>query len=319
MDNFDLLQDVDFDNLEDSLRLTDPVSGRVLMSVCLNVTLFFREGMTQQKRQAMLDMLDDYQTMMDGKINFTTNPQTGAWKNLKKRPYMTPHDWLLDTPDEKWSFTYHGGEHHRDASDVRFMTLGKGSRDDKLGRLSWVTVNFPMTFFADWHESVQTVVLRWIKALQPLHGYAAFATTHNHFDDRKHEEMEYYLASHYPGLDVSNPISFGIKLEESIKGINWLTVVSQPYVDKVGGIEAVKAIDGLTVWKEGEVYLIQAAPAPMTKRIPDSYYQLGALFSPIRLKNMYTIHHSEEVGKAFHSDESFQQWLARFDAQPKEK
>ena len=221
--------------LEEQLKLVDEKDQRVLMTECLNLTLFFTEGYTLEKRQSILSMLSDYQIMMDGQLNFTTNPQTGTWKNLKKVSYPTPHRWLLDLPDEPWEFIYHGGAHHRDASDIRFDILGRAKWQDEGGKLSWVSINFPLTFFADWHESVQEVVLRWVNALQPVHGFAAIATTHNHFDDYRYEPFEFTFAQQYPGLDISNAITQGIWIKaDTIKGINWLTIVNQDILVQIG-------------------------------------------------------------------------------------
>ncbi len=303
--------------LEQKLKLIDEHDNRVLMTVCLNLTLYFKEGYQKDKRDAILAMLSDYQAMMQGKLNFTTNPHTGSWKNLTKTPYPTPHRWLPDLPDEPWEFIYHGGQHHRDASDIRFRILGRAKWKEEQGDLNWVTINFPLTFFADWEETFQDVVLRWIDWLQPVHGYAAIATTHNHFDNYQHEMAEYQFAQQYPGLDVSKHTSHGIKLRNTfIKGVNWLTIINQPFLDKVGGVEAVQAIPDIKVWQQGEVYLIQAAQAPALKTIPDSYYQLGALLEPLRVKDHYTIHKTEAPGKVFNSNEDYQHWLARFDKKP---
>lgn len=307
------------EQLEQQLKLIDDKDQRVLMTVCLNMTLFFTGSHTAEKRQAILTMFSDYQTMMDGKLNFTTNPQTGAWKNLAKVNYPTPQQWLLDLPDEPWEFIYHGGLHHRDASDVRFGILGCAKWEDDKGDLSWVSINFPLTFFADWHESVQEVLLRWVNALQPVHGFAAIATTHNHFDDYRYEPFEFAFAEQYPGLDISNAITQGIWLKaDTIKGINWLTILNQELLDKVGGVAALKAIDGITVWQQGAVYVIQASERPALQTIPDSYYQLGALFEPIRIKKHADIHRSNRHQQPVFGtvDGSYLQWLARFEQKP---
>ncbi|SHO55214.1 type VI immunity family protein [Vibrio quintilis] len=303
--------------LEQQLQLIEPGSQQILMTVCLNVTLFFEGGYEKSKREAILSMFADYQQMMAGQLNFTTNPQTGRWKDLRQSTYMTPDKWLLDTDeDEAWNFIYHGGEHHRDASDIRFSVLGCGDWEEEGDDLSWVTINFPLTFFADYSESFQDVLLRWIGALQPEHGYAAIATTHNHYDNTQYERSEYQFAQQYPGLDIPDHIGHGMHLKPHIKGINWLTIIHQSYLDTVGGLDALKTVEGIQVWQQGDVYLIQAADKPALQHIPDSYYQLGALFEPIRVKEHDTVHSTEAPGEVFNTPEDYQEWLARFDQKP---
>ena len=300
-------------SLEQQLRLVCPHTGTVLMSTCLSVSFYFRDANTPEKRQAVLNILTDYQTMMAGRINWTTNPQTGGWKNLRNKPYITPHDWLPSLSDVPWEFIYHGGERHRDASDIRFNILANATWEDDQGDLSWLTINFPLTFFADWPETAQDVLLRWSAELQPLHGLASLATTHNHFDDYQHEPIEYRWSQQFPGLDISNHIRHGLYLQQGIKGVNWLTFLHQDYLARVGGLDALKGIKGLTVYQAGEVYLLQAANKPALQHIPDTYYQLGAVLKPIRSPGDYTVHSLGEPGEVFWSGMDYERWLARFD------
>ncbi|NRD72167.1 DUF3396 domain-containing protein [Shewanella sp. VB17] len=299
-------------SLEEQLRLVCPETGTVLMSTCLNVSFYFRDANSPEKRQAVLNILSDYQTMMADKLNWTTNPQTGAWKNLRKKAYTSPHDWLLSLPDEPWEFIYHGGEHHRDASDIRFNILANAAWEDNKGHLSWLTINFPLTFFADWPESLQDVLLRWLAELQPLHGLASLATTHNHFKDYQHEPVEYNWSQQFPGLDISGHIDHGLYLQQGIKGINWLTFVHQDYLAQVGGLDALKGVQGLTAYQAGEVYMLQAANMPALQHIPETYYQLGAVLKPIRNTELYNIHHFKGEDGTF-SGKGYFEWLARFD------
>ncbi|SHF25055.1 type VI immunity family protein [Vibrio gazogenes] len=295
--------------LEQQLRLMDSKGQRVLMTVCLNLTMFFRGGNTPEKRQAILAMLTEYQQMMQGKLNFTTNPQTGSWKDLRKKPYQAPHDWLPELSDQEWEFVYHGGQHHRDASDIRFLVLGQASWQEQHGDLGWVTVNFPLNFFSTSTETFQDVALRWIEALQPLHGYGAISTTHNHFDDHEYESLEVQLAEQYPGLDIPDYIGHGLHLKEQIKGVNWLTIINQTHLDSIGGLSALETISGIRVWQRGDNTLVQAAEQPALAKIPPSYYQLGALLAPVRSTTLYEPHYEEDG----FTEEAYGQWLARFD------
>ena len=320
MDSF-CEQDTGMEALRSSLPLQLPDNGKkpgeVLMTLCLNLTLFFENAFEADTRQAILDMLSDYQRMMGDRIHFTTNPQTGNWKDLRKKPYMTPHDWLPRLPDEQWEFIYHGGAQHRDASDIRFDILAEDSSWHEGAGVSWLTINFPLTFFADWPESFQDLALRWIGRLQPRHGYAAIATTHNHFDDYRHEPLEFQLAQRYPGLDISNHIRNGRYLtRDTIKGINWQTILHDELLEQVGGLAALQRIPGLTAWQAGDIWLIQASERPALATIPDSYYALGALLEPIRDKNVYTVHHLEKPGEVFYTGYDYEAWLARFDRRP---
>lgn len=295
--------------LEQQLRLMDSKDQRVLMTVCLNLTLFFRGGNTPEKRQAILAMLTDYRQMMQGKLNFTTNPQTGSWKDLRKKPYQTPNDWLPELSDQEWEFVYHGGQHHRDASDIRFLVLGQASWQEQHGDLGWVTINFPLNFFSHYPETFQDLALRWIEALHPLHGYGAIATTHNHFDDHEYESLEVQLAEQYPGLDIPDYIGHGLHLKEQIKGVNWLTIIHQTHLDSIGGLSALETISGIRVWLRGDNTLIQASDQPALTTIPPSYYQLGSLLAPVRSTTRYEPHYEDEG----FTEEAYGQWLARFD------
>jgi hypothetical protein len=129
------------------------------------------------------------------------------------------------------------------------------------------------------------------------------------------------MAQRFPGLEAEYPIGHSIWLEHGIKGVNWLTVVGDPWLDRLGGADAVEAglasLDGRFIVHrfEGGV-LIQAGPQPELgdakhDRWPELYVKLAKYLKPIRITEHAPFHHAGP-GSRFDLERS-EAWLRRFD------
>ena len=303
----------DLDNLDKELELVNP-KGDVLLGICTKIVLYFDKGYTTEKRQAILTMFDEYRAMLKDQITFTQDRKYN-WIDLRQQSAPEVKEWLQPLPsDWQWEFLYKGGNREYDASNVNFSVLGRADWGEKKGRLSRVLIHFPLTFFATYHESVQDVLVRWLGYLQPLHGYAGIGTCRHLEENLAYRAAEYSVAQKYPGLEITNEISEGLDLNiETIKGISWQTILSRELLNKVGGVQALSPIKGLSVWQAKDVYLIQASDYPMLSDLPESYYQLANLLKPLYSQELW---YPQEVG-AFEQDIPFngleyKKWRERF-------
>lgn len=142
------------------------------------------------------------------------------------------------------------------------------------------------------------------------------ARSHGH-EHGMASSYEYQLARQFPGVDVRWPISLSRDLGDAIKGADWLTIVSEHYVDILGGREAVRqAMGDMPMLEYDDGVVLRAGAAPRlgdTEQgidLPD-YRRVAAIVEPVRMKHLKGIH----IGSAPHprfSREEYTQWLARF-------
>jgi len=125
------------------------------------------------------------------------------------------------------------------------------------------------------------------------------------------------MAMRFPGLDVLCPTSDALSCTDGIKGVNWLTVVSDPLLARLDGVDAVEAQAGgdFTFHRYQGGAVIQAGERPQMgdrerNRWPELYIRLNALLKPIRAAKTYPFHH---YGPRRFDAERSNEWLRRFD------
>lgn len=301
--------------------IVHPTSGVILLRLCFQILFFFRQSGEVGKRQAVLDVLEEYTRVTGDVYRWTQNPQSGAWKRLIQgwKEYVQPKDWLMDiSSKESWEFIYHAGEKAADASDIEIDAYGEdfwGNRDPTMA--SYLLCQFPLDFFGT-PDDFASLARDWSARLRPEHGYGGFCLARSHGDEHgMASSYEYQLAQRFPGVDVRWPLSLCEDLGDAIKGADWLTIVSEHYVDILGGRKAVRqAMGDMPMLEYDDGVVLQAGPLPQlgdTEHgidLPD-YRRVAAIVEPVRMKHLKGIH----IGSAPHprfSREEYTQWLARF-------
>ena len=113
-------------------------------------------------------------------------------------------------------------------------------------------------------------------------------------------------------MEVDYPESHILYLQDGIKGVNWLTCLSDRWLDKLGGVAALRKSlsDDFILHEYPGGVVIQAGPAPevgdVNYRVPTERYRtLSRLLKPVRARG-----HAPLLG---FDQESTQVWFDRFD------
>ncbi|MCC5881692.1 MAG: DUF3396 domain-containing protein [Halomonas sp.] len=306
--------------------LTVETDNGVLFKICLGVALFFKGDQQEEKRQAVLDILADYRDLVGDQLTWTTNPATGKWKKLKGfDSYITPFDWLPTYGRGEWEFVYHGGKRRSDADNHSFVVLGTGHNDN----ISYVYCQFPIDFFIEREQKLPALVQQWCEKLKPEHGYAGFWLGRS-FGYEKNDEaviLEYRFGQRFPGLQINKFTTHSLNLHRGPKGVDWLTILSDSWLERLGGVERIKeAMGELPVLEYDGGAILRAGPMPQLgdNENPDldaalaDYRRVAAIIEPIRIKDHPSIH-PRLFGDARHEKrfdaQEYQAWLARFSPQ----
>ena len=104
------------------------------------------------------------------------------------------------------------------------------------------------------------------------------------------------IAERYPALDLLRPVNRTWRgahpdnfKEYWLVGINWLTLVGEPILSRLGGVAKItRGLDPRITWQEGDnTVLFQLGPHPITgqKSVDDDllplYFELGARLKPL--------------------------------------
>jgi hypothetical protein len=94
----------------------------------------------------------------------------------------------------------------------------------------------------------------------------------------------------FPGFNVENPVLLSRHLTNAIKGVNWLTILSDEFLNKLGGLEKIQGQldDNFPFYYYHGGGLIQSGTSPQIgdrnrKNIPKYYQQLGLVLKPVRV------------------------------------
>ena len=300
------------------LLVKDP-KGLVVLQVGLLVTLYFREGHTQQVRERVARCFEAYRTLCGPRLKWA-HPSKRGFQKLDGPPDMDPARFLREPdPDGRfeasgWEFYWHGGAQKEEASDLRVRAMGAPNRrGDELGFFS---ASLPLSWFLDHEGNFPSLVTQWCQTLLPLHGYGGIGLIESPRLSvaQSHGASAYALARRFPGLELDDPTTHILYLKDGIKGGNWLTVLSTAYVNAVGGAQPLtrKLGDGFEFHPYSEGVVVQAGPTPelgdVNRRIePVRYRELARLLRPLRPQV-----HGGFQGFGLTREKS-EEWLARFD------
>jgi hypothetical protein len=300
------------------LQETDE-EGRVVLRVGLVATWYFHEGYTLEKRQAVADCYDEYQASFGEHLRWRV--VEGGLFGPAKRKRRNHLDYLLKPgfaaakSDNNWAFIFHGGENKEDASDFRIDGLGASRMECERGELSYLTIALPLSLLTERSGDFPELVLRWSRRLQPFHGYGGpgILTSLEPAIAQSHQRPVYVLAQRFLGLEVDEPIGHTIFTTQGIKGGNWMTILSDHWVGKLGGVEKMRQqLDGpqfrIDEYPGGAMILAGSIPELGDRELQidtPNYRTLAHLLKPIR-----TTHHP---GSGAFRGDVFEAWLARFD------
>ncbi|WP_448542993.1 type VI immunity family protein [Vreelandella sp. EE24] len=242
---------------------------------------------------------------------------------------MAPFDWLPSYGPGEWEFVYHGGHRRSDANSYEIVSLGVLKDED----LSYIYCQFPFDFFVEREQTLPEIVQRWCDKLKPEHGYSGsfLGRSKGYEDSDETVILEYKFGQRFPGLQINSFTTHSLNLYRGLKGVDWLTILSDHLIERLGGLEQVKEQMGeLPVLEYNGGAILRAGPMPQLgdNENPEvnaalaDYRRVAEIIEPVRIKDHQGIH-PQLFGDVRHEkrfDEAeYQAWLARFSPQGSEQ
>lgn len=297
--------------------------GYVVLRFGFIATLYFRNGHSMDKRKAIIECFKEYNDLCGEYLRWCVvdgerfSPVTPLTSRDISYYLLSPK---LEQSDMAWAFFWHGGEREEDASEFRIFGLGQPKSDNDISdSLSFLTVTFSQKWTLKKPEVLSELMLRWSDRLQPFHGYAGIGIVVAADDGlaADNENRVYAISKRCPGVEVDYPMDHCLYTTEKIKGGSWITVLSQFFIDQLGGTISLKQDLGepfrVQEYQGGAIIIAGTHP-----EIGDSnrgidtpnYRRLGRVLKPIRIVSHSSV--GESIEDWFSADE-FEAWLRRFD------
>ncbi len=312
-----------------SNRTVVDTDGRVAICFGLAATLYFRDGHVEKQRRAVLDCFNDYESVAGNHLTWHgVGARSGrmsrvdALRSRDMSPYLLSEKWTEPAAHEHaWAFNWHGGVNRDDASPWRIYAYGSPRRYAELdGSLSFLQVSVPLGGPTDAYRRFAQLVFRFCERLSPLHGYggATLLISHDRGLAQVHASEAAGFAARYPGLEIDRPMSHKLATLNAIKGAGWITVLSQAFVERMGGLQGLRdrLAETVSVTPFATGVLLVAGNAPevgdLNRRLDTPHLRdLSRALKPIRI----TEHPALYTEGRFAEASEYSAWLARFDGQ----
>jgi hypothetical protein len=139
-----------------------------------------------------------------------------------------------------YAWTAASGEGFQDASSSTFTAT---VRDGVGANLSFVRATFPVALLAS-EADVDAFIAttrRWCERVPILHGYGGFTVNQSPQEPQPNSGMLLQIAERFHGFEIDDCGGTVLVARDFIKGVNWLTFLGQPFVERLGGIAALQA------------------------------------------------------------------------------
>lgn len=314
-----LLAPQDAAALADLLCVRDK-DGRPALRIGLLATMFIAEGWTRPVREAVTNAAESYLSAFRPFLRWAKHPKTTRLHDIDKGKVPFPRDWLPQHEDGKaWEFGFHGGDTEKSASEFQISALAPDGIQKGEG---FFQIYLPLSCFAERPGTFQDFVLSFCKQLRPSSGYAGIGVleTFSVYAAEPFQATVKQIADRFPGLEIENPAVTSLHTEKGIKGVNWLTILGDHWVQTIGGLDYLRIRLGddfkLTPYEGG--LMIQAGPRPQigdadANRWPQHYVTLARVLKPIQIKDHYPFHFGDSRGPARMDHQASKAWIYRFD------
>lgn len=210
-----------------------------------------------------------------------------------------------------WGLELESGRTRYDRSDLAFrffsMYIGSGV----------LMLYMPVESMLDpGPEALIALIARATAELRLLHGTAGFGVNIDPGYPSQYEEFAVYgLSRRYRGIELDEPDWFSSYAAQGIPYVNWLTLLGEDCLSRLGGREALAPLADADVRLHplSHGMLIQAGAMPSFGDVNrgetlEAYRKVGRFLAPLRVKSG-RIERYNGVG----GQENTQDWLARFD------
>ncbi|PQQ28377.1 DUF3396 domain-containing protein [Photorhabdus hindustanensis] len=316
----------DFAQLRSQLTsfLFSNADGLTVSRLGISITLFFKQGYTQEKKQRILACYSRFREEFGTHLRFHRHELKGLRKYSSENIAKIEESILNQKKNQPSSWVVSDAKNIYEAPHylMRYMDSREISGDNSSSYLSLV---LPWDYLKE--QEGMTRFMAWLdflcEQLEPDWGDCGYCLVlprdyHDYFP------LEYQLAQRYPTLQVNSTVHTTLRdYAHSIRSINWITLLSKRFVNRLGGEYWIRQVLRpyrdvvMTSYSNGLIIRAGQYPdlTPLPGSVPESYFAINQLIRPIRFVpgEGDSLHF---YGEGHFDDISTQAWYARYDRGP---
>ncbi|WP_391528648.1 DUF3396 domain-containing protein [Photorhabdus akhurstii] len=298
--------------------------GLTVSRLGISITLFFKQGYTPEKKQRILACYRRFREEFGTHLRFHTHELKGLKKYSPENIAKVEEGILNQKKNQLSSWDVSDAKNLYEAPRylMHYIDSREISGDNSSSYLSLV---LPWDYLKE--QEGMTRFMAWLdflcEQLEPDWGDCGYCLVlprdyHDYFP------LEYQLAQRYPTLQVNSTVHTTLRdYAHSIRSINWITLLSKRFVNRLGGEYWIRQVLRpyrdvvISSYRDGLIIRAGEYPdlTPLPGSVPESYFAINQLIRPIRFVpgEGDSLHF---YGEGHFDDISTQAWYARYDRGP---
>ncbi|MDR0236766.1 type VI immunity family protein, partial [Acinetobacter sp.] len=293
----------------------------------IRAVLYFKEGFSDEMREAIAQCFDDYQTYAQDHLTWLwqDEPPKGERESINFSDAKAIRESLKNySPMKAFNFIYISGKEKFATGAWEFNASGASKWQIMNGTYqSTLTFSMPIEWV---EENTQVFIELFVKCAQRLkakHGYAGYACIISRIRGDKNEPTEAYFSRKWWAMDVGNPYLESDNLLNGIKTVSWLTAINYEWFNPIKEQESLNSelpMNWFIGYDYGTGIVIQAGNLPVNgfvdeDPLPAPYILLNRILKPLRVEKIGSLHrgnHNNEENPLITGYRA-EAWMKRFD------
>ncbi|WP_387468232.1 DUF3396 domain-containing protein [Photorhabdus sp. RM323S] len=298
--------------------------GLTVSRLGISITLFFKQGYTLEKKQRILACYRRFREEFGSHLRFHRHSLEGLKKYSPENIAKVEEGILNQKKNQLSSWVVSDAKNLYEAPHylMRYLDSREISGDNGS---SYLSLTLPWDYLKE--QDGMARFMAWLdflcEQLEPDSGDCGYCLVlprdyHDYFP------LEYQLAQRYPSLQVNSAVHTAVlQYGHSIRGINWITLLSKRFVNRLGGEHWIRKTLArypdvvITPYSNGLMIRAGQYPdlTPLPGNVPTSYFAINQLIRPIRVipREGHSLHF---YGEGHFDDISTLAWYARYDSGP---
>ncbi|WP_347116554.1 DUF3396 domain-containing protein [Leclercia sp. S52] len=297
--------------------------GSPAVNLGLIITVFFKNGHTPDVRRKMVECVDRYYDELKPYLKKTLPVK--KWTRITENNYAKQRQAILDsTPEEIFDWVLSSASESYLAPDYEILIMGKRIFHNENNR-SVIKLIFPLSLLKepDGKERYESWLLWLCNTFDVESGYAGLSFILPYAFERMFP-YEYALAQRFSGVMVDSIGTLeGGAAVIGLKGACWYTILGTPWLEKLGGEDAVArrlvktpeisllSYNNGVIMKAGE--LPPSVGEMKTEGLPPLLVKINQIIKPVRYDEPRSLHFYSSYENHQFNKESTMKWYRRFD------
>ncbi|MBS9430483.1 DUF3396 domain-containing protein [Photorhabdus akhurstii] len=298
--------------------------GLTVSRLGISITLFFKQGYTPEKKQRILACYRRFREEFGTYLRFHRHSLEGLKKYSPENIAKVEEGILNRKKNQPSSWVVSDAKNLYEAPRYLMRYLDSDEADGDDGS-SYLSLTLPWDYLKE--QEGMARFMAWLEflceQLEPDSGDCGYSLViprdyHDYFP------LEYQLAQRYPSLQVNSAVHTAVlQYGNSVRGINWITLLSKRFVNRLGGEYWIRQVLRpyrdvvITSYSNGLIIRAGQYPdlTPLPGSVPESYFAINQLIRPIRVipREGHSLHF---YGEGHFDDISTLAWYARYDRGP---